>query len=84
MMLMELKKLQFQLSGITTGTTRTLTIPDYNGTIAVATNTLTNNYALVSNGTSPSWQALTLSKITDFNITTPTNVQILQYNTVNG
>ena len=78
------KKLQFQLSGITTGTTRVLTVPDYNGTIAVATNTQTNNYALVSNGTSPSWQALTLSKITDFNISTPTNGQLLQYNTLSS
>ena len=47
----------------------------------MATNTQTNNYALISNGTSPSWQSLTMSKITDFNISSPTNLQVLQYNT---
>jgi len=31
------KNLKFQLSGITTGTTRTLTVPDANGTIALTT-----------------------------------------------
>ena len=31
------KNLQFQLSGITTGTTRTLTVPDASGTIALTT-----------------------------------------------
>ena len=31
------KKLQFQVSGLTTGTTRTLTIPDADGTIALTT-----------------------------------------------
>lgn len=38
------KKLQFQLSGITTGTTRTLTAPDVNGTIITTgdTGTVTN------------------------------------------
>ena len=34
------KKLQFQLSGITTATTRTLTAPDANGTIALTNNKL--------------------------------------------
>lgn len=55
------KKLQLQLSGITTGTTRTLTIPDANDTIVgiAATQTLTNktltspviNTATISNPT---------------------------------
>ena len=38
------KKLQFQVSGVTTGTTRTLTVPDANDTIVglAATQTLTN------------------------------------------
>ncbi len=34
------KKLQFQCSGITTGTTRTLTIPDVSGTIALVSDKL--------------------------------------------
>ena len=33
------KQMQLQLSGITTGTTRTLTIPDANGTVALLTDT---------------------------------------------
>lgn len=38
------KELQFQVSGVTTETTRTLTVPDYDGTIATlaGTETLTN------------------------------------------
>lgn len=32
----ETKKVQFQLSGVSTGTTRTLTVPDASGTIALA------------------------------------------------
>lgn len=40
------KKLQFQLSGITTATTRTLTVPDASGTIA-----LTSDIPTVNNGT---------------------------------
>jgi hypothetical protein len=38
------KNLAFQLSGITTGTTRTLTVPDASGTIALTSN-LTKTYA---------------------------------------
>jgi hypothetical protein len=34
------KKLQFQLSGITTATTRTLTVPDASGTVALTSNKL--------------------------------------------
>jgi hypothetical protein len=34
------KKLQFQLSGITTATTRTLTVPDASGTVALTSNNL--------------------------------------------
>ena len=37
------KKLQFQLSGITTATTRTLTVPDASGTIALTSNIPTVN-----------------------------------------
>ena len=68
------KKLQFQLSSITTGQTRTLTVPDYSGTIAVSTNTQTNNYALVTNGTSPSWQQVNHTTLS--NIGTNTHAQI--------
>jgi len=34
------KKVQFQLSGLTTSTTRTLTVPDANGTLAITANKL--------------------------------------------
>lgn len=64
------KKLNFQLSGITTATTRTLTVPDANDTIVVlaATQTLTNktltsptiNTATITNPT------LTVDTISEF------------------
>lgn len=45
------KKLQFQLSGITGATTRTLTIPDVNGTIITSGDTGTVTSAMIANGT---------------------------------
>jgi hypothetical protein len=44
------KNLAFQLSGITTGTTRTLTVPDASGTIAL-TGQLTDTQIFTANGT---------------------------------
>jgi hypothetical protein len=44
------KNLAFQLSGITTGQTRTLTVPDANGTIAL-TGQLTDTQIFTANGT---------------------------------
>lgn len=59
------KQLQFQLSGITTGTTRTLTVPDANDTIVglAATQTLTNKTL-----TSPTITGGTITGITDLTI----------------
>lgn len=45
------KKLQFQLSGITGATTRTLTIPDVDGTIITSGDTGTVTSAMIANGT---------------------------------
>jgi excisionase family DNA binding protein len=45
------KKFDFQLSGITTGTTRTLTIPDATGTICISTNNC--NYQAAGSYESP-------------------------------
>ena len=51
------KKMQFQLSGITTATTRTLTIPNVNGTIVTTgdtgtvSNTMLANSSMTLNGT---------------------------------
>ena len=45
------KKLQFQLSGITTGTTRTLTIPNVDGTVVTTGDTGTVTSAMIANGT---------------------------------
>ena len=42
------KKFQFQASGITTGTTRTLTIPDATGTVALTSNKLSTFAATTS------------------------------------
>ena len=44
------KNLQFQLSSLTTGTTRTLTVPDASGTIAL-TGQLTDTQIFTANGT---------------------------------
>ncbi len=45
------KKLQFQLSGITSATTRTLAIPDVDGTIVTTGDTGTVTSAMIANGT---------------------------------
>ena len=52
------QKMHFQLSGLTANQTRILTVPNYSGTIALSKNAQTNNYALITNGTSPSWQQI--------------------------
>jgi hypothetical protein len=44
------KKAQLQLSGITTGSTRTLTIPDATGTIALTSSNVATATALAANG----------------------------------
>ena len=64
------KKMQFQLSGITTGTTRTLTVPNVNGTIVTTGDsaTVTNamlagsiaNSKLVNSGVTINGQAVSL------------------------
>ena len=43
------KNLQFQLSGISTGTTRTLTVPDASGTIALTSSTVTPMQSIALN-----------------------------------
>jgi hypothetical protein len=45
------KKLQFQLSSITTATTRTLTVPDVNGTIITTGDTGTVTSTMIAEGT---------------------------------
>ena len=45
------KKLQFQLSSITTATTRTLTVPDINGTIITTGDTGTITSTMIADGT---------------------------------
>jgi len=72
------KKLQFQLSGITTSTTRILTIPDTDDTITTiaATQTLTNktinadnnNISNIDNANIKSGAAIDVSKIADGSI----------------
>ena len=60
------KKMQFSCANITTGQTRTLSAPDYNGTIACSINSQYINYFLSSNGTSAMWNSVTSSVIGDF------------------
>lgn len=45
------KKMQFQLSGITTGTTRTLTVPNVSGTIITTGDTGTVTSTMIADGT---------------------------------
>ena len=45
------KKMQFQLSSITTATTRTLTVPDVNGTIVTTGDTGTVTSTMIADGT---------------------------------
>jgi hypothetical protein len=79
------KKMDFELSGITTGNTRTLTIPDASGTIAL----LEVNNTFTTNQTAPS---VTLSKViasststTGLQITAADGVTpLMNVDTVNG
>jgi len=74
------KKLQFQLSGITTGTTRTLTIPDVNDTIVCKTTTDTLTNKTMTGTTNTLTASLLKSATTEVNIssaTAPSSGQVL-------
>lgn len=59
------KKVAFQLSGVTTGTTRTLTVPDASGTIALASDIPTSGV-----GDGQTWQSVTRTAGTSYQNTT--------------
>ena len=63
------KKMKFSADNITSGQTRTLSAPDYDGNIVCSINNQTTNYALTSsNGTNAMWNSITTSVIGDMNI----------------
>jgi uncharacterized small protein (DUF1192 family) len=81
------KRVQFQVSGVTTGTTRTLTVPDFDGTIATlaGTETFTNKTltsptittpTFVTGETIPSGYAITSSGATTEAVTAATQVPV--------
>lgn len=69
------KKLQFQLNGLTTNTTRTLTIPDINGTIVTTGDTGSVTSTMLANGTIVDG---------DINASAAINVSKLAYSTISG
>ena len=65
------KKVAFQLSGVTTGTTRTLTVPDASGTIALASD-ITSGV-----GDGQTWQLPSRSAATSYQNTTSKPIMVI-------
>jgi hypothetical protein len=75
------KKLQFQLSGITSGVTRTLTVPDQNGTISVVGDIHYVGTTSIANNRASTAQALT--GINGFTSGGAMTIQVLAMPTIN-
>ena len=60
------KKFKFSATNVTSGQTRTISVPDYDGNIVCSINSQYLNYFLSSNGTSAMWNPVTSSVIGDF------------------
>ena len=60
--------MQFSAANVTSGQTRILSYPDYNGNIVASINNQYLNYALSSNVTSAMWNPVTSSIIGDFSL----------------
>ena len=58
--------MKFSSANVTSGQTRTLSAPDYDGNIVASINNQYLNYVLSSNGTSAMWNPVTTSVIGDF------------------
>jgi len=60
------KQVQLDVSGVTTGNTRTLTVPDANGTIALVSQIITqhNNLSGIQGGTTSNYYHLTSAQLT--------------------
>ena len=63
---MNAKKFKFSAANITSGQSRTISVPDYDGNIACSINNQYLNYFLSSNGSSGMWNSVTSSVIGDF------------------